>query len=72
LRLWRAVAVEGVANHMPGCVVVASRAGLDVATGDGVLRVQQLQRPGGKPLLAADFLNSQPMLGECFTMPVAD
>ena len=40
----------------PGQVLQASDQGLDVATGDGVLRVLQLQKPGGKRLGVADFL----------------
>ena len=40
----------------PGQVLQASDQGLDVATGDGVLRVLQLQKPGGKRLPVADFL----------------
>jgi hypothetical protein len=31
----------------------------DVATGEGVLRVTQVQRPGGKRISAAEFLHSQ-------------
>jgi methionyl-tRNA formyltransferase len=31
----------------------------DIATGDGVLRVTQVQRPGGKRISAAEFLHSQ-------------
>jgi len=74
LRIWRAQAIEGGnppqspfdkgGNDTPGRVLATSRDGVDVATGEGVLRIQQLQRPGGKPLQAADFLNSHPMLGE--------
>jgi methionyl-tRNA formyltransferase len=41
---------------LPGQVLQASDQGLDVATGDGVLRVLQLQKPGGKRLGVADFL----------------
>jgi methionyl-tRNA formyltransferase len=40
----------------PGQVLQASEQGLDVATGDGVLRLLQLQKPGGKRLHVADFL----------------
>jgi methionyl-tRNA formyltransferase len=40
----------------PGQVLQASDQGMDVATGDGVLRVLQLQKPGGKRLGVADFL----------------
>jgi methionyl-tRNA formyltransferase len=40
----------------PGQVLLASDQGLDVATGDGVLRVLQLQKPGAKRLPVADFL----------------
>ena len=41
---------------LPGQVLQANDQGLDVATGDGVLRLLQLQKPGGKRLGVADFL----------------
>ncbi len=74
LRIWRAQAIDAGnppqppfdkgGSETPGLIIATRREGIDVATGEGVLRIQQLQRPGGKPLLAADFLNSHPMLGE--------
>ena len=44
----------------PGLVLQANAHGLDVATGDGVLRLLQLQKPGGKRLAVADFLCGTP------------
>ena len=44
------------AGAQPGQVLAASAGGVDIATGDGVLRVTTLQKAGGKPLAAADFL----------------
>jgi methionyl-tRNA formyltransferase len=37
-------------------VLGASAEGVDVATGDGVLRLLSLQKPGGKALQADEFL----------------
>ena len=34
---------------------------LRVATGDGVLRITKLQKAGGKPMNASDFLRGQPV-----------
>jgi len=64
LRIWRARALADGSGTIPGSVVATGRDGIDVATGDGLLRIEQLQRPGGKPLSAVDFLNAQPMQGE--------
>ncbi|MFH1498946.1 MAG: methionyl-tRNA formyltransferase [Verrucomicrobiota bacterium] len=44
-----------------GEVLGADVDGLLVATGDGVLRLRRLQRPGGKMLPAADFLRGCPI-----------
>ena len=52
-----AVPVGGV----PGTVLGADADGLWVATGDGVLRVRRLQRPGGRMLAAAEFLRGCPV-----------
>lgn len=45
----------------PGEVVGAGNAGLDVATGEGVLRLEALQRPGGRLLAAGEFLRGFPV-----------
>ena len=39
-----------------GTILSANASGVRIACGAGVLRVTELQRPGGKRLAAADFL----------------
>ena len=60
LRLHTAVAIEG--HGTPGTIIAAGRQGIDVATGEGALRLLQVQRDGGKVLAAADYLNARPAL----------
>jgi len=62
LRIWEAQAVAGQGE--PGRVVAESGEGIDIACGDGLLRVTRLQLPGGKPLTARDFLNGRSLAGE--------
>lgn len=59
LKIWSAQALPQAANQAPGTVVQASEHGLDVACGEGVLRLLQLQKPGGKRLAVADLLRGQ-------------
>ena len=49
-------AEEGLTARPAGEAVGADNDGLLVATGEGVLRLRRLQRPGGRMLSAADFL----------------
>ncbi|HET6912080.1 MAG TPA: methionyl-tRNA formyltransferase [Rhodanobacteraceae bacterium] len=42
-----------------GEIVSASRHGIDLACGEGVLRVTKLQRAGGRVISAADYLNAR-------------
>ncbi|MBA3774014.1 MAG: methionyl-tRNA formyltransferase [Ramlibacter sp.] len=59
LKLWGAEAVASSpadAQTPHGRIVAGSPAGIDVQCGQGLLRVYQLQRAGGKRLAVADFL----------------
>lgn len=65
LRVWRAQALDESAAAAPGTVLDRDRT-LDVATGRGVLRLLELQLPGGKRIAAQDFLNAFPVRSERF------
>jgi methionyl-tRNA formyltransferase len=49
------------ADMAPGTLLSATSAGVDILTGDGVLRLRQLQRPGGKMLAVSAFLSGFPL-----------
>jgi methionyl-tRNA formyltransferase len=59
IRIHGAVAIDAVHSAAPGSVLAAGREGIDVACGDGALRIRVLQREGGKAITAADFLNAR-------------
>jgi len=66
IRIWSCSVVEGGAGS-PGEVLGAAADGIDVACGRGILRLNELQREGGRRLRAAAFVNGYPLqAGETF------
>ncbi len=62
LRIHEAIAIPLDHRQPPGTVLAATRGGLDIACGEGALRLQQVQREGGRPVAIADYLNARPAL----------
>jgi methionyl-tRNA formyltransferase len=64
LRIWEAAPIESdAASTRPGTVVATTSAGIDVATGAGVLRLERVQVAGRKATSAAEFLNAHRLEG---------
>jgi len=63
LRIWESSPEPGGEGVRPGQVIAQSRAGIEVATGEGVLRITMLQMPGKRAMSAADFLNANSLEG---------
>jgi methionyl-tRNA formyltransferase len=71
LRIWEAEPLESPAraDAAPGTVLTATREGVDVLCGSGVLRILKLQLAGRKALLTEEFLRGQPLDGRHFATP---
>lgn len=70
IKIWQAQVVSGQ-DGLPGTVIAVDKNGIDVNTGQQILRITQLQLPGGKPLAVRDYVNGQPGLrpGTRFSNP---
>ena len=62
LRIWQAEAIEGDLGLEPGTVSQINKH-IDVSTGQGILRLQEVQLPGGKRIPAQAFLNAHSVDG---------
>lgn len=59
VRIHGAVALADNQGKAPGTLLAAGREGIDIACGQGALRLRVLQREGGKAITAADYLNAR-------------
>ena len=59
IKCWRGTVVDGAG--VPGEIIAVDDAGITVACGECALRLTELQRAGGKRMLAAQFLQGKPL-----------
>lgn len=57
-RIWSASPVNEKSSVTPGEIITVNKDSIDVATGDGILRLNQIQLPGKRAMPVADFLNA--------------
>lgn len=60
LRIWNAQPLDMQTQSPAGSIICANKNGIDVATGDGVLRLLTVQQAGKRALPVGDFLNAHP------------
>ena len=65
VKIWNAELAEG--SGSPGQVLAADGQHIVVACGKDALRVLELQKPGGKRLVAGEFIKSFPLAGSSFS-----
>jgi methionyl-tRNA formyltransferase len=61
VRVYQAVVLGDDSGKPPGTVLAAGKEGIDIACGQGTLRLLALQRDGGRVQSAAEYLNARPM-----------
>ena len=62
LRVWNSTVIDRSISAEPGTIDCKEHA-MDVATGNGVIRLLEVQLPGGKRIAGKDFLNAHPADG---------
>lgn len=68
LRVWEAQLVDRTANAKPGTILASDKTGVDIATGNGILRLSKIQPAGKRIMTIHEFLNGRP---DFFSNPAA-
>jgi methionyl-tRNA formyltransferase len=69
LRIWQtSVLPDARGEAAPGTIVAAGRDGIDVATGDGVLRLEKIQPPAARAMDASAYLAAHSLHGTKFDL----
>ena len=58
IKVWQAAAVDTTTTAKPGTIIKSDQDGVELATGQGLLRLIEIQRPGGKRLPASSLAQS--------------
>lgn len=66
LRIWQASVVTGVQTRSPGEVAAISREGVVVGAGADALRLERVQRPGGRAIDAVEWARGTVTVGNRF------
>lgn len=71
LRVWACQAINATTSgiHEPGSIYTINNQGIDITTGEGLVRLQEVQLPGGKRLHIDTFTNAHHSWlkkGSCF------
>jgi methionyl-tRNA formyltransferase len=73
IKLWRAEVIPTSDRQQPGTIVSVGTQGIDVACGQGSLRVLELQPAGRRRMSAAAFVAGRPIAkGATFTDEIPD
>ncbi|MEQ9873257.1 methionyl-tRNA formyltransferase [Pectobacterium brasiliense] len=59
VKVWKAGVIAKAHGSQPGTIIQADKQGIQVATADGILNIQELQPAGKKVMAAQDLLNSR-------------
>ncbi|SFU21219.1 methionyl-tRNA formyltransferase [Kosakonia arachidis] len=59
VKIWQASVIPSAICAAPGTILDASKAGIQIATADGILNLESLQPAGKKAMSAQDILNSR-------------
>jgi len=70
LRVWQSTVIRNEISAIPGTVVACSKAGIDVSTGKGVLRLLRVQPAGKRIMDIGEFLNGRPDFSKKFPVSV--
>ncbi|KHS97717.1 methionyl-tRNA formyltransferase [Pectobacterium brasiliense] len=59
VKVWKAEVIAKAHGSQPGTIIQADKQGIQVATADGILNIQELQPAGKKVMASQDLLNSR-------------
>lgn len=62
IRIWQARVMDFSSAIAPGTILKVSDVGIDIACGQGALRLEIIQLPGGKPMPVSTLLRGHPHL----------